>query len=90
MRLRLPLLNGFAPHLTLRCLQCDKCQQKVDATKLFSIASLPEVLCLHLKRFSHNSYFGGKISQHVMFPLRDLNMAPFMSWYRVVLLCVGV
>ena len=30
---------------------------------MLSIAKLPEVLCLHIKRFAHNSYYSNKISQ---------------------------
>jgi hypothetical protein len=38
-----------------------------------------EVLCIHVKRFSHNSYFGSKISRHVIFPLINLDISQFMK-----------
>jgi ubiquitin carboxyl-terminal hydrolase 20/33 len=62
--------------------KCDKCKVKVDAVKLLSLGeatSLPEVLSIHIKRFSHNSYFGSKIGRHVTFPLRNLDMQPFLT-----------
>ena len=77
--------------ISLPCcsVQCDKCQQKVDATKYLSISQLPEVLCFHVKRFSHNSYFGNKLGQHVTFPLSDLDMAPFTTGYILDTLFTG-
>lgn len=59
--------------------KCDKCKQRVDATKSLAIHALPEILCLHIKRFAHNTYFGQKIGRHVMFPLRNLDMTPFLT-----------
>jgi len=46
-----------------------------------SLSRLPEVLCLHLKRFSHSAgIFGGmgthKVSAAVTYPLDELDMAP--------------
>lgn len=49
--------------------KCDGCHQKVKATKQLSIAVAPQVLVLHLKRFSGLSMFAGKISKHVSFGL---------------------
>ena len=65
--------------------KCDQCKLKVNATKILSLGSestLPEVLSIHIKRFSHNSYFGSKIGRHVTFPLENLDMAPFLTQQR--------
>jgi len=37
---------------------CEVCNRKCDADKRISIASLPEVLCIHLKRFSFHNWGG--------------------------------
>lgn len=43
------------------------------------IAALPEVLCVHLKRFRFDAYLSTKISRHIRFPLTGLDLASFMS-----------
>jgi len=61
--------------------RCDSCKEKVDAVKQLSLGTvdaLPEVLTLHIKRFSHN-YYSSKISRHVTFPLYNLDMKPFLT-----------
>jgi ubiquitin C-terminal hydrolase len=37
---------------------CETCNKKQDAIKKISIVSLPEVLCIHLKRFSYHGWNG--------------------------------
>jgi len=44
-----------------------------------SIVKLPEVLCIHLKRFRFDSYFSTKISRHIAFPLNDLDMSAYLK-----------
>lgn len=39
---------------------------------------LPEVLCIHLKRFRHELMFSSKISSAVSFPLKGLDMRPYL------------
>jgi ubiquitin C-terminal hydrolase len=46
--------------------KCDGCKKPVQATKQMSISELPNVLVLHLKRFT---YGRGKMSKHVDFPI---------------------
>jgi ubiquitin carboxyl-terminal hydrolase 20/33 len=75
------LLHGFcvADELTgPDQYRCEHCKLLHDATKTFTIAHLPHVLCLHIKRFKYD-FFGSKMSDHVKFPLNDLNMADFCS-----------
>ncbi len=57
---------------------CETCRCKVDAERRISIAALPEVLCVHLKRFSYSSR-GSKNTAAVAFPLSGLDLAPFLS-----------
>jgi len=37
-----------------------------------------KVLCIHLKRFRHDSMIYTKIGSYVSFPLVDLDMTPFI------------
>lgn len=39
---------------------------------------LPEVLCIHLKRFRHELMFSSKISSFVSFPLKGLDVRPYL------------
>ncbi|XP_065836719.1 ubiquitin carboxyl-terminal hydrolase 3-like [Oscarella lobularis] len=57
------------------CLNC-KCKQR--STKKFWIKSLPQVLCLHLKRFHFTTMFRSKIDTHVQFPISGLDMSPYL------------
>jgi len=57
---------------------CEHCKTSRKALKSFSIETLPEVLCIHLKRFNY-SYYGTKLSNVVEFPLCDLDLSPFCS-----------
>eukprot|EP01121_Diplochlamys_sp_Union-15-3_P022501 TRINITY_DN9604_c0_g1_i1.p1 TRINITY_DN9604_c0_g1~~TRINITY_DN9604_c0_g1_i1.p1 ORF type:complete len:781 (-),score=104.18 TRINITY_DN9604_c0_g1_i1:57-2399(-) len=59
--------------------KCDHCKILQEATKTFSILQPPEVLCIHIKRFRYDSFFGSKISDHVAFPLEGLDIRPYCS-----------
>lgn len=37
---------------------------------LYGCLWFAEVLTVHIKRFSHNSYFGNKLSRHIIFPAK--------------------
>lgn len=45
---------------------------------LFQVLQLPEVLCIHLKRFRHELQYNSKISLYVSFPLKGLDMRPYL------------
>lgn len=59
--------------------RCEKCGKLCDALKTLSIQTLPEVLCVHIKRFKHDSYLSTKITQPVQFPLESLDMRSYLS-----------
>ena len=40
---------------------------------------LPQILCIHLKRFRHEVMYSFKISSHVSFPLEGLDLRPFLA-----------
>lgn len=58
--------------------RCEHCKVLHDATKAFSIAQLPQILCLHIKRFKYD-IFGSKVSDYVRFPLVDFDMSDFCA-----------
>lgn len=50
----------------------------VNRINFFQVLQLPEVLCIHLKRFRHELMFSSKISSAVSFPLKGLDMRPHL------------
>ncbi|XP_019870919.1 ubiquitin carboxyl-terminal hydrolase 20 isoform X2 [Aethina tumida] len=57
---------------------CEKCNKLRNGIKFSKVLQLPEVLCIHLKRFRHELMFSSKISSAVSFPLRGLDMRPYL------------
>ncbi|EYC23708.1 hypothetical protein Y032_0015g2797 [Ancylostoma ceylanicum] len=58
---------------------CDRCKKLRNGVKTCRISRLPEVLCIHIKRFRHDSYCSSKVSTRVSFPLVELDLSPFSS-----------
>ncbi|XP_073962986.1 ubiquitin specific protease 20/33 isoform X2 [Choristoneura fumiferana] len=56
---------------------CSRCNKLRNGVKMSGVVRLPEVLCVHLKRFRHELMFSAKVAARVSFPLHDLNMAPY-------------
>jgi len=57
---------------------CERCKKLRNGIKYCKVTQLPEILCIHLKRFRHEMYFSSKISNFITFPLVGLNMRPFL------------
>uniref|UniRef100_T1J2D1 Ubiquitin carboxyl-terminal hydrolase n=1 Tax=Strigamia maritima TaxID=126957 RepID=T1J2D1_STRMM len=57
---------------------CEKCKKLRNGIKYSKVLDLPEILCIHLKRFRHEVMFSSKISTYVSFPLEGLDMQPFL------------
>ncbi|XP_047940665.1 ubiquitin carboxyl-terminal hydrolase 23-like [Salvia hispanica] len=66
------LLDGGA-----REYQCDQCKQKVKASKQLTVHKAPQVLAVHLKRFSSHAP-GQKVDKKVTFE-PTLDMKPFVT-----------
>ena len=63
------LIDSVAVALSVR--YCPTCQEHREATKQMSVWRLPDVLVLHLKRFSQqNMVIRGKLDKFVRFPTR--------------------
>uniref|UniRef100_A0A8C6UIT7 Ubiquitin carboxyl-terminal hydrolase n=1 Tax=Neogobius melanostomus TaxID=47308 RepID=A0A8C6UIT7_9GOBI len=50
-----------------------------NGVKYCKVLKLPEILCIHLKRFRHEVMYSYKIGNHVSFPLEGLDMRPFLA-----------
>ncbi|CAL1543086.1 unnamed protein product [Lymnaea stagnalis] len=57
---------------------CPDCEQHKQATKKFDLWSLPDVLIIHLKRFSYNKYWRDKIDVLVEFPSHGLDLRKYI------------
>ncbi|KAL0480576.1 ubiquitin carboxyl-terminal hydrolase [Acrasis kona] len=57
---------------------CPNCKEMRQAHKRFEIWSAPDILIVHLKRFTSARRFVGKIDCNVDFPIHDLDLSPFM------------
>ncbi|XP_043554626.1 ubiquitin carboxyl-terminal hydrolase 33 isoform X2 [Chiloscyllium plagiosum] len=58
---------------------CEKCKKLRNGVKFCKVQKLPEILCIHLKRFRHELMFSTKINSHVSFPLESLDLQPFLA-----------
>ncbi|XP_050548234.1 ubiquitin carboxyl-terminal hydrolase 3-like [Daktulosphaira vitifoliae] len=57
---------------------CNGCKSKQKSTKKFWISQLPNVLCLHLKRFRWVKAQRIKIHTPIQFPIESLDMSQFL------------
>ncbi|KAH3829706.1 ubiquitin carboxyl-terminal hydrolase 3-like [Dreissena polymorpha] len=57
---------------------CTGCKKKQRSTKKFWIRRLPNVLCLHLKRFKWATSFRQKLETYIDFPLNNLDMNKYI------------
>ncbi|XP_011409062.2 PREDICTED: ubiquitin carboxyl-terminal hydrolase 15-like [Amphimedon queenslandica] len=57
---------------------CPQCKEHVQASKKFDLWKMPEILVIHLKRFSYNRYFRNKIESKVEFPLENLDLSKYV------------
>lgn len=57
---------------------CPRCNKPRRATKKLSISRLPQILLIHLKRFSFKGPFTDKIETQVQFPTTNLDLTNYM------------
>ncbi|XP_030063707.1 ubiquitin carboxyl-terminal hydrolase 20 isoform X1 [Microcaecilia unicolor] len=58
---------------------CERCKKLRNGVKYCKVLCLPEILCIHLKRFRHEVMYSFKINSHVSFPLEGLDLRPFLA-----------
>ncbi|KAG0938159.1 hypothetical protein G6F32_009539 [Rhizopus arrhizus] len=58
---------------------CPKCGKKRKATKQLMISRLPDVLLIHLKRFSADGLFKNKLDVMVKYPIKGLDLYNYVS-----------
>nr|XP_039270024.1 ubiquitin carboxyl-terminal hydrolase 20-like [Styela clava] len=60
---------------------CNKCNKLRNGMKYCKLLKVPEVLCIHLKRFRHEYLmsYSSKISSPVSFPITGLNLRQFLA-----------
>ncbi|XP_063067032.1 ubiquitin carboxyl-terminal hydrolase 20 isoform X2 [Engraulis encrasicolus] len=58
---------------------CERCKKLRNGIKYCKVLRLPEILCIHLKRFRHEVMYSFKINSHVAFPLEGLDLRPFLA-----------
>ncbi|KAJ3097936.1 Ubiquitin carboxyl-terminal hydrolase 21 [Phlyctochytrium bullatum] len=76
----LDCLREFAMEEVLEELyKCAGCKSNQKASKSLRLYRCPEVLVLHLKRFSYTMYSREKIETRVVFPLDQLSLESIMS-----------
>ncbi len=59
--------------------KCPICKSFQRASKKIDIWKLPSILIVHLKRFEFSLKKRGKINDFVNFPLKNLNLTPYVS-----------
>jgi ubiquitin C-terminal hydrolase len=64
--------------LIYRYRDCPKCKTKRRASKILSLARLPPILLIHLKRFEVHGRFSDKIDTFVDFPMKSLDLTNLM------------
>lgn len=64
---------------------CPRCQKHQQATKRFDLWKLPEILVVHLKRFSNSRMLRDKIDTFVDFPIEGLDLEAMVGEREVAM-----
>ncbi|CAK7332065.1 unnamed protein product [Dovyalis caffra] len=59
---------------------CPSCKQHRQASKKLDLWRLPEILVIHLKRFSYTRSAKNKLETYVDFPIDDLDLSTYLSY----------
>ncbi|KAH7285349.1 hypothetical protein KP509_33G024300 [Ceratopteris richardii] len=57
---------------------CPSCKEHRQASKKLDLWRLPDILVVHLKRFSYNRYLKNKLETFVNFPIYDLDLSKYV------------
>lgn len=58
---------------------CASCKDHKQADKKIQLWDLPDILCVHLKRFKNQSLLSDKIDELVKFPINDFDLTPHIA-----------
>ncbi|KAJ8759951.1 hypothetical protein K2173_010807 [Erythroxylum novogranatense] len=58
---------------------CPKCKERRQASKKLDLWRLPEVLVIHLKRFSYSRSMKHKLETFVNFPIHDFDLTKYVA-----------
>ncbi|KAL8150318.1 hypothetical protein V2J09_020126 [Rumex salicifolius] len=58
---------------------CPGCKEHREASKKLDLWRLPEILVIHLKRFSYSRYLKNKLDTYVNFPVHNLDLSKYVS-----------
>lgn len=61
------------------CRYCPRCKEHRQATKKLDLWKLPDILVVHLKRFSYSRYLKNKLDTVVSFPLQNLDLTKYVK-----------
>ncbi|XP_073006210.1 ubiquitin carboxyl-terminal hydrolase 8 [Typha latifolia] len=59
---------------------CPCCKKHQQASKKLDLWRLPEVLVIHLKRFSYSRFMKNKLETFVDFPVHDLDLSTYITY----------
>ncbi|XVF47045.1 hypothetical protein PTKIN_Ptkin03bG0077700 [Pterospermum kingtungense] len=59
---------------------CPGCKEHRQASKKLDLWRLPEILVIHLKRFSYNRFLKNKLETFVDFPIDDLDLSNYIGY----------
>lgn len=57
---------------------CPSCKEHRQASKKLDLWRLPDILVVHLKRFSYSRYLKNKLETFVSFPIHDLDLSKYI------------
>ncbi|PIA54251.1 hypothetical protein AQUCO_00900653v1 [Aquilegia coerulea] len=66
---------------------CPGCKQPRQASKKLDLWRLPEILIIHLKRFSYSRFMKNKLETYVDFPIDDLDLSNYIACKNNQLSC---
>jgi len=58
---------------------CPGCKKHQQASKKLDLWRLPEILVVHLKRFSYSRFLKNKLETYVDFPIEKLDLSGFLA-----------
>ncbi|KAK3408317.1 ubiquitin carboxyl-terminal hydrolase 8 [Eucalyptus grandis] len=59
---------------------CPRCKEHRQASKKLDLWRLPEILVIHLKRFSYSRFSKNKLETYVDFPIDNLDLSAYIAW----------